>query len=279
MDLTNLTLSNSADSLTGNLTVLSGALEAAKQSLGLQDHYTIYLRNYCGWNGNDQYSNCTSPASYFWFNPIKVWGLNSTGVPVSDYLPDSLTAGLDTYHAASKAMFVFYCAALAATCFTLVVGISAIFSRWGSFATTFFAGAATLANLGATILATAIFIILRTALNHTFEKDYGISSTLGNRGLVVAWLSCAFSVSAGFFWLLSVCCCSGRSPYHKDAYGGGAGRGRTRAEKTPYTYERVGSPYMGPRESNVPLTTFNQSSGPNHAPHGGAYEPFRPQHV
>ena len=240
----------------------------------MEDYYTIYLRNYCGWNGNDKYSNCTDPTSYFWFNPIKVWGLNSTGVDVDDYLPNSLTAGLDSYHAASKAMFVLYCAALAATCFTIVVGFSAIFSRWGSFVTTFFAAAATVANLGATILATAMFIVLRTALNHNLEDDYDIKSSTSNSGLIVSWLACAFATAAGFFWLLSVCCCSGRSPYHKDAYGGG-GRGRTRAEKTPYTYERVGSPYMGPRESNVPLQTFNQQQGPPHTT--GAYEPFRPQ--
>jgi SUR7/PalI family len=243
----------------------------------MQDYYTIYLRNYCGWNGNDQYSNCTDPKSYFWFNPIKIWGLNSTGVAANEYLPDSFTGGLDTYHAASKAMFLLYCAALAATSFSILLGFTAIFSRWGSLVTTFFAGAATLITIGASIMATAIFIILKTALNHTL-KDFGITSSISHSGLAVSWLACAFATAAGFFWLLSVCCCSGRSPYHKDAYGGSGrlGRSRTRAEKTPYTYERVGSPYMGPQGGNVPLQTFN-----NHQPaHStGAYEPFRPQHV
>lgn len=243
----------------------------------MQEYYTIYLRNYCGWNGDDKYSNCTDPKSYFWFNPIRIWGLDNAGVPVDEYLPDSLTGGLDSYHAASKAMFVLYCAALAATSFTLLVGISAIFSRWGSLFTTFFAAVSTVANVGATGLMTAIFVILRTALNHNLEDEYGITARLGNSGLTVSWLASAFAVAAGLFWTLSVCCCSGRSPYHRDAYDG-KGKGRTRAEKTPYTYERVGSPYMGPRDSQVPLTTFN-NPGHNHGPSTSAYEPFRPQHV
>jgi hypothetical protein len=281
VDLSNFTLTASGTILGDGASdneILRGALDAARQSLGLQDYYTIYLRNYCGWNGNDRYSNCTDPKSYFWFNPIKIWGLNSTGVPVDDFLPDSLTAGLDTYEGASKAMFVLYCAALAATSFTILVGFSAIFSRWGSFFTTFFAGVSTVANLAATILATAIFLVLRQALNHNLRDQYGIDSSVSNSGLAVSWIACAFATAAGFFWLLSVCCCSGRSPYHKDGYGGRGGRGKTRAEKTPYTYERVGSPYMGPRDSNVPLTTF----GPQHGQqpmHHSAYEPFRAQQV
>jgi len=283
IDLTNLTLSSSANLLAGetneNLTILTGALEAAKQSLGMKDYYTIYLRSYCSWNGNDVYANCTSPKSYFWFNPIQVWGLNNTGVPVDSYLPKSFRDGLNTYHAVSKAVFVLYCAALASAAATLVIGFFAIFSRWGSFFTTFFAAAMGLTMTAASAVATALFFILKAALNDTLKKDYGINSAIGTKVLAVTWIGVAFALGAAFFWLLSICCCSGRSPYHP----GGREARRTRAEKTPYTYERVGSPYLGPSNHQaVPLNTFNQSPGyaPPHV--GGretAYEPFRPQHV
>ena len=207
----------------------------------------------------------------FWFNPIKVWGLNNTGTPVNDYLPDSFIDGLDTYHAASKAMFVLYAAALAATCVSLAVGISAIFSRWGSFFTTFFAGLGAIFLLGASGLAAGIFIVLRTTLNHNLKDDYGITAHLGEKSMALTWIGSAFAVGAGFFWLLSVCCCSGRSPYNP----GSKEARRTRAEKTPYTYERVGSPYLGPRDAqSVPLQNFG-----GHDQRGSAYEPFRPQHV
>ena len=278
--MTNLTLTTGdTNTLSGdssnNVTILGGALEAAKQAMGMQDYYTIYLRSYCGWNGNDKYANCTDPKSYFWFNPITIWGLNNTGTPVDDFLPKSFRDGLDTYHGASKAMFVLYVAALAATSATLLVGVSAIFSRWGSFFTTFCAKAASVLFVAATALASAIFLILRTSLNHTLKDDYGIKTTVGGKSLALSWIGTAFAVGAGFFWLLSVCCCSGRSPYNQ---GGREGRGRTRAEKTPYTYERVGSPYMGPRDTqSVPLQNFGGGGG--HEQRGSAYEPFRPQHV
>ncbi|KIX00446.1 uncharacterized protein Z518_10585 [Rhinocladiella mackenziei CBS 650.93] len=278
IDLTNLTLSSSANLLDdlsgGNTTILGGALEAAKQSLGMKDYYTIYLRSYCSWNGDDTYANCTDPEAYFWFNPINIWGLNNTGVPVDDYLPQTFRDGLDAYHAASKALFYLYVFALSAACVTILVGFSAIFSRWGSFFTTFCASAMAILILGASITATAVYIVLRTALNETLKDDYGIESSIGTSVLSVTWIGTALALGAGFFWLLSVCCCSGRSPYNP----GNREARRTRAEKTPYSYERVGSPYMGPTDhQSVPLNTLGPHGGGYHDQRGSAYEPFRPQ--
>ncbi|KAK4940433.1 hypothetical protein LTR10_019416 [Elasticomyces elasticus] len=285
IDLTNLTLSSSAniaDTLDGaNSTALGGALETAKQSLGMKDYYTIYMRSYCSWNGNDTYANCTDPTAYFWFNPVSVWGLNSTGESVDDLLPKSFRDGLSAYHAASKAIFYLYVFALSAAAVTLVVGISAIFSRWGSFFTTFCAAAMALMMIGASVTVTAVYIILKGALNDALKKDYGIVSTIGTKVLSVTWIGTAFAVGAGFFWLLSVCCCSGRSPYHKNR----DEARRTRAEKTPYTYERVGSPYLGPSDhQSVPLHTMGAAPGfqqplQHHQHQQTAYEPFRPQVV
>lgn len=169
-------------------------------------------------------------------------------------------------------MFVLYAAAISANALSILVGISAIFSRWGSFFTTFFAAAAWVAYLGASIVATAMFAILKGVIDNELEDEYGVRTTLGNRALATSWVGTAFAVAAGFFWFLSVCCCSGRSPYNKNKdrkMGGG-----TKAEKTPYTYERVGSPYMGPNAGqSVPLNTYGQPAPSR--PQGSAYEPFR----
>ena len=83
--------------------------------------------------------------------------------------------------------------------------------------------------------------------------------------LSVVWLGVAFSVASTFFWLISICCCSGKSPHKK-----------VQVEKTPYTYERVASPYLGASDPNsmqmhatpMPVAKGQQS---------GAYEPFRHQ--
>jgi SUR7/PalI family len=97
----------------------------------------VYLWNYCSWNGNDKYSFCSPRKSEFWFNPVEVWGLNGTGA--ENLFPKELKDGLDTYKDVSKYMFIVYVIALVATIVELLIGVSAMFSRWGSFVTTFFA--------------------------------------------------------------------------------------------------------------------------------------------
>jgi uncharacterized membrane protein len=61
------------------------------------------------------------------------------GTGVESLFPKELTDGLNTYKDVAKYMFIVYVIALVATIVELVIGISAMFSRWGSFVTTFFA--------------------------------------------------------------------------------------------------------------------------------------------
>jgi hypothetical protein len=139
-DLTNFTTATSSElsSITGINTssILTAALSQARQDLHLKEYYTVYLWNYCAWTGADKYSFCSPKQAEFWFNPVEVWGLNNTGV--ENVFPKQLQHGLNIYHDVSKWMFIVYVIALIATVLEILVGISAIFSRWGSFATTFF---------------------------------------------------------------------------------------------------------------------------------------------
>lgn len=84
---------------------------------------------------------------------------------------------------------------------------------------------------------------------------------MGTKMLSVLWLGVAFSLASGFFWLISVCCCSGKSGHKKVV-----------VEKTPYTYERVASPYMG-----VSGNAHEMHPPTGHGTTGSAYEPFRHQ--
>lgn len=61
------------------------------------------------------------------------------GTNVESLLPNDLKDGLNTYKNVAKYMFVVYVIALVATAVELLISISAMFSRWGSFVTTFFA--------------------------------------------------------------------------------------------------------------------------------------------
>ena len=133
-------------------------------------------------------------------------------------------------------------------------------------------------TLAASLIATILFAALKTAFNNVF-KAYGIEGSLGLPMFRTTWLAVLFSGVAAFFWFFSICCCSGRSPYK----GRGGDQKRVKVEKTPYTYERVGSPYLGPQGhggQEYQLTNMGPSSQSAYmGPVGNqaAYEPFRPQ--
>jgi SUR7/PalI family len=274
--------------------VLNQALNQAKAATNVKDFYTIYLWNYCAWDGSDKYSFCSKKEAYFSFDPVEAWGLEQTGI--QNVFPKELQDGLKAYKAVSRWMFIAYVVALVATILELLVGISAIFSRWGSFCTTFVSSVSSrpgllhpygiLMNLlkvssffilAASITATVMFSTLLGSFNEVF-KSYGIKATLGAEMMRITWLAVAFSFGAGIFWLLSVCCCAGRSPY-----GGKKDSKRVKVEKTPYTYERVGSPYLGPQGGapqsggaqgqQIPMHNLGSNAK------GSPYEPFRPSHV
>ena len=139
-DLTGFTVNNTGfDPIPGidiDNAALGQALNQAKEAANVKDYYTIYLWNYCSWDGSEKYSFCSKREPYFAFDPVEVWGLEQTGV--QNAFPKQLQDGLKAYKAVSKWMFIAYIVALVATIVELVVGISAIFSRWGSFCTTFF---------------------------------------------------------------------------------------------------------------------------------------------
>ncbi|RHZ62122.1 uncharacterized protein CDV56_100217 [Aspergillus thermomutatus] len=253
---------------------LATALNEAQKQLNIKDFYDIGLWGYCDGdvsNGNYKTSNCSKPKAEFYFDPITVWKLNDTGV--EDVLPSDLSKALNVYKNVSKWMFIAYIVAFIATVVELVVGVFAICSRWGSCVTSLVSAVSFLFITAASVTSTALFAVLKGTFNEAL-KDYGIKGYMGKNIYIATWLAVAFSLAASLFWVISSCCCSGRSPYH----GAGKTRGVT-AEKAPYTYEP-----LGPHANQTPAAYGNTSYPPPPA-HGtqvpmqnmrtNAYEPFR----
>lgn len=119
-------------------------------------------------------------------------------------------------------------------------------------------------TIAASVTATALYAVVTGTFNSTL-KSYGIHGTMGSHMYATTWLAVAFSLGAGLFWLLSSCCCSGRSPYHGDRRSK-----RVTAEKTPYTYEPVNTGAY----SNYPKTQYS-SNVPMQNMRAEAYEPYR----
>ena len=238
----------------------------------MEDFYIVGLWNYCDGEYDDKKyktKHCSDRKAKFWFNPVEVWGLSGTGV--DEKFPEDLKKGLDVYKKVSGWMFIAYAVAFFATIAELVIGISAIFSRWGSLFTTICSGVSSLFTVAASITATALYGTLVGTFNTALEP-YKIKGSMGKNMFVTTWLAVSFSFAAGIFWIFSVCCCSGRSPY---SHSRDDRRGVT-AEKTPYTYEPVSygaSPNpnaYGQYGQNVPMQDMGRTN---------AYEPFRHERV
>lgn len=246
----------------------------------LKDFYDIGLWGYCEGDISDSnkytVTSCSKPKAEFYFNPLTIWGLNSTSI--ENELPDDYEKIINIYKNVSKWMFIAYLIAFIVTIVEILVGFFAICSRWGSCVTTIFALVGFLFTAAASITSTVVFSIFRGSLGATLDA-YGISLSLGKNIYIATWFAVAFSLGALIFWVFSVCCCSGRSPYnHKNR---GATRGLT-AEKAPYTYEPIGGgtlPYNNQpygQHTSYPPPPPGESYPMAPAHHqGGAYEPFR----
>jgi hypothetical protein len=255
-------LSTDSMNIAQDLFPLTKGLQQADAAGDIHDVYTIGLWNYCYGdyvNGGYKITTCTPRKTKFWFNPVEVWNLDGQD---DNLLPKSLKNGLNSYSKAAGWLYIAYVIAFCATVAELVIGISAIFSRWGSLATTICSAVSSFFILAATVSATALYGVLIAAVN-TGLKPYNIKAAFGRSMMITTWLATLFSLAAGLFWLFSVCCCSGRSPYSHDKK-----NKRVVVEKTPYTYERVGSPYRG--SATVPA---HGAAAPTSR--DMAYEPFR----
>ncbi|OAL56801.1 integral membrane protein-like protein [Pyrenochaeta sp. DS3sAY3a] len=258
---------NVLDNLPENVNIdnnLLQALQGAASAKELKDFYQVGLWSYCEGDkrdGKEVITYCSARKFNFWFDPFHVWQLKDTSA--QKVLGEDFQKGLDAYKKVAGWMTWGFVIALILTAVEFVIGFFAICSRWGSLVTTIVSTAQTVFVLAAAITATAVY----AALAGVFEsvlKPYNIKATLGSKMLSALWLGVAFSVASGFFWLISICCCSGKSPHKKVV-----------VEKTPYTYERVASPAFGGQQAQH--TGYTGASG--HGTSGTAYEPFRQQHV
>jgi hypothetical protein len=241
------------------------ALQGAASSKELKDFYQVGLWSYCEGDkvdGKETITFCSSAKSSFWFDPFAVWELKDTSAQKA--LGEDLQKGLNTYKKVAGWMVWSFIIAICLSAAEFILGFFAIFSRWGSFVVTLVSTAQTIFVIAAATTATATYSILAGVFD-TVLKPYNIKATLGSKMLSTMWLGVAFAIASGLFWLLSTCCCSGKSSSKK-----------VNVEKTPYTYERVASPAFGGQQGHH-ATAYPSPAG--HGTSGTSYEPFRQQHV
>ncbi|CAN9117510.1 unnamed protein product [Alternaria alternata] len=241
------------------------ALKGKLSSKELKDFYQVGLFSYCegdkdAESGKETITYCSARKFQFHFDPLAIWQMNNTNI--QEVLGDKYDSGMNAYKKAAGWMNWAFVITLVLTAVEFVVGFFAIFSRWGSLVTTVISTAQTIFAILAAATATAIYGTI-TGVFKTVLEPYNIGSSMGSQMLSVLWLAVAFSIGSGFFWLISVCCCSGKSGHKKMV-----------VEKTPYTYERVASPAFG--QSGHQMSSWPKSQqDPPKMGQPTAYEPFR----
>jgi hypothetical protein len=152
-----------------NSTELSAALQNSYDSGRLVKLYQVHLWNYCTGDGrtpgNDDIDYCSPRRANWYFDPVAVWGLNSTDPTATStgatpthtasnviesginhlknstealedkVLGNSAKKAMDAYRKVAKWMFIAYEVSFWTTLATIIVSIAAVFSRWGSFLT------------------------------------------------------------------------------------------------------------------------------------------------
>ncbi|KAI0549679.1 SUR7 protein [Xylaria curta] len=204
----------SASDVASDITnALSGTTIKASD-LGLANKYDFTLWGYCV-TPQDGKKNCTK-AEFDWASKelnltwvdrlTQVVGLNVT-------LPKELDDGLDAYKTITKWTEVVFIIAIVALGLELLVGLFTACSRAISCVTWIISGFATAAIIATAILltvtgSTVIGVVLGVS------KHYGVKANLNTSFLAVIWISVAFAIGAGLFWLFSVCCCKPENRPH-----------------------------------------------------------------
>ncbi|KAI1752655.1 SUR7 protein [Xylaria castorea] len=209
------TRDSASDVLSDVTDALSGTIITASD-LGLANKYDFTLWGYCI-TPQDGKKNCTK-AEFDWASKeldlnwvdrlTQVAGLNIT-------LPKELNDGLNAYKTVTKWTQVVFIIAIVALGLELLVGLFTACSRAISCVTWIISGFATAAIIATAILltvtgSTVIGVVLGVS------KHYGVKANLNNSFLAVIWISVAFAIGAGLFWLFSICCCKPENrPYGK----------------------------------------------------------------
>lgn len=185
----------------------SGNITAA--DLGLFDIYDVSIWGYCYTPRNGS-RDCTKPA-FNWAHTLfneTTGDINSlitlSGKNVT--IPKAVTDAMDAFTNVSRWTQIVLIISFVALAVALLFGIFANCSRAFSCVTFIVASVAAVAVCAFAALATATAVVIVGTIKGT-ARFYGVGGEFNNRFLATVWISAAFALAAGFFWLFTICCC------------------------------------------------------------------------
>ncbi|ROW13332.1 hypothetical protein VPNG_05521 [Cytospora leucostoma] len=177
------------------------------RGLGLHDYYQPGLWNYCEGYNDEGITHCSTPKSYYWFNPVDII-LNELLSGATIALPSEITQILGILKICSNIMFAFFLAGTIVSFCMVFLTPLAIFSRWWAIPMALVSFLTFLIILVASVIASVISFVFKYAA--TAQSSLNINAYIGTRMFVFMWVAtgCAF-----FAFILHAgmgCCCTSR---------------------------------------------------------------------
>lgn len=249
----------------GELAIPVNLTTANAKDLGLNDFYTSYLWNFCAGTVKNEnewpLDHCNKSSATYTFDVEKIVDLEAKDASKVDF-PSSVRKVQKAVNTVSRFMMACYALAGVATLATFIIGWFGLLSRWGSCVTSIFANAAFVFLLAASICVTSLAYAIKGAFNKAFDS-FGVEATVGRSWISATWVATLFSFGAAVFWMMSMCCCSGRRDRVMS--------GKTEKKKPKGSYSRLNNEgsAKGGVQPPVPMHSYGFPQ------ENTAYEPMR----
>ncbi|KAM0715702.1 hypothetical protein Q7P37_009202 [Cladosporium fusiforme] len=182
-------------------------INSIAQTLGLNDFYRVGLWNYCAGNIGVGIMHCSKPKTMWWFNPVEIIQ-SQLLAGASIALPAEVTQILDIIRLVSHWMFALFLAGACLSTIMIPFVLLTVYTRWATLAITIVTFLAALFTTVATILATAMFIIMQNAI--TSVEQLNIEGQIGTQMFAFMWIAASCSILAWLITLGQCCCCASR---------------------------------------------------------------------
>jgi hypothetical protein len=146
------------------------------------------------------------------FDPTQIFSKELDAGQLVD-IPPSIQDNLNKLHTATQWMFAMYIVGVVLAFLTILIGLTALFTRFGSVVSTIISFLAFLFILAATLVAQIMFVIYRNVINGTII-ELNVSASLGTTMFAFSWTASAAALVAFFGFCFGICCGTGRRGYY-----------------------------------------------------------------
>jgi len=146
------------------------------------------------------------------FDPTQIFSKELDAGQLVD-IPPSIQDNLNKLHTATQWMFAMYIVGVVLAFLTILIGLTALFTRYGSVVSTIVSFLAFLFILAATLVAQIMFVIYRNVINGTII-ELNVSASLGTTMFAFSWTASAAALVAFFGFCFGICCGTGRRGHY-----------------------------------------------------------------